>query len=360
MTDQVSEIPAGLGALEHGADRIIVEVPDAGVLDLLEAHLEIVEPPGAQWQLVPVTGHRPAGLGDRVIIDTTSILKSSEGMLVGSAAALLLHVASEAVGSKFTRPRAFRVNAGAAHSYALMADGTTRYLSEIGPGDAVLIADPILGTFRSARVGRVKTERRPIRMVEVDHEGRTFTVFLQDAETVRLTTETGAVSTTELQSGVRVFAIPCHRPDTWVRPWRRRSTNDEDGPADRGGHPPRPIGRRVPFAIRRGARRRCRCGRGADRSVPSAGAGATGPHPAGAPSRSRDPSIETGGGSRSRCWTGTVPGAPRDRFRRLRPGGPRAIDRRGPALEPHVDRGAVPVRSIEPSAGGGRRRGDRQ
>ncbi|MGC2034307.1 MAG: 3-dehydroquinate synthase II [Thermoplasmata archaeon] len=208
VTDQVSEIPAGLGALEHGADRIIVEVPDAGVLDLLEAHLEIVEPPGAQWQLVPVTGHRPAGLGDRVIIDTTSILKSSEGMLVGSAAALLLHVASEAVGSKFTRPRAFRVNAGAAHSYALMADGTTRYLSEIGPGDAVLIADPILGTFRSARVGRVKTERRPIRMVEVDHEGRTFTVFLQDAETVRLTTETGAVSTTELQSGVRVFAIP--------------------------------------------------------------------------------------------------------------------------------------------------------
>lgn len=212
VTDKPSEIPAAIGALEHGADRVIVEVDELGALDLIEANLEVLEAPEGSWELVSVQRVTPAGIGDRVIVDTTSILRTSEGLLVGSAAAFLFHVASEAEGSRYTRPRPFRVNAGAAHSYTLLADGSTRYLAELGPGDAVLVADPA-GLFRSARVGRIKTERRPLSLVEIERQGRSFTIFLQDAETVRVSGETGRVATTQLSPGDRIFgmALPAAR-----------------------------------------------------------------------------------------------------------------------------------------------------
>ncbi|MGA7923053.1 MAG: 3-dehydroquinate synthase II, partial [Thermoplasmata archaeon] len=199
--------PSAIGALEHGADRIIIEIDEVGGLDLLEGTLENLEPPTAAWELVTVRRVKPAGIGDRVIVDTTSILRPSEGLLVGSAAAFLFHVASESEGSRFTRPRPFRVNAGAAHSYTLLADGSTRYLAELVSGDAVLIADPT-GSFRSARVGRIKTERRPLSLVEVERDGHPYTIFLQDAETARLSGETGRLATTQLAPGDRIFGMP--------------------------------------------------------------------------------------------------------------------------------------------------------
>ncbi|MCI4354845.1 MAG: 3-dehydroquinate synthase II, partial [Thermoplasmata archaeon] len=107
-------------------------------------------------------------------------------------------------GSRFTRPRPFRVNAGAAHSYTLLADGTTRYLSELVAGDAVLVAEPS-GTPRSVRVGRIKIERRPMVLIEVERGGRRYTAFLQEAETVRLSAETERIPTTHLTAGQRIF-----------------------------------------------------------------------------------------------------------------------------------------------------------
>jgi 3-dehydroquinate synthase II len=204
ILDRMRDVPAMLGALEHGADRVVVEISKVDQLDALEAALD--EPRGLDipWETVPITRIVPAGIGDRVIVDTTSILRPGEGILVGSAAAFLLHVASEAVGSRFTRPRPFRVNAGAAHSYTLLADGTTRYLSELVAGDAVLAVEPN-GTPRSVRVGRIKIERRPMVLIEVETKERRFTVFLQEAETVRLSTEQDRVATTHLETGQRVY-----------------------------------------------------------------------------------------------------------------------------------------------------------
>lgn len=201
-----SEVPAALGALEHGADQVIVEVRSPSEVEALEATVEGPLPAGLDWAVVPVSSVRPVGVGDRVIVDTTSLLRPEEGLLVGSHAAFLFHVASEAVGSRFSRPRPFRVNAGSAHSYVLMADGSTRYLSELGPGDAVLVAEP-RGQARSARVGRIKIERRPLDAVEADVEGRKRTVFLQEAETVRLSGEGRRIATTELSAGLRVYGI---------------------------------------------------------------------------------------------------------------------------------------------------------
>jgi 3-dehydroquinate synthase II len=197
------EVSGALGALEHGARRVIVTVRSPEEVDEVEAVLEGELPVVLDWALVPVASVRPAGLGDRVLVDTTSLLDPDEGLLVGSAAGFLFHVASEAVGSEFSRPRPFRVNAGAAHSYVLLSDGSTRYLSELVPGDAVLACRPN-GAVRSVRVGRVKIERRPLVVVTASVDGTDRTVFLQEAETVRLTTEHGRASTTALRSGTRV------------------------------------------------------------------------------------------------------------------------------------------------------------
>jgi 3-dehydroquinate synthase II len=203
------EVPGAIGALEHGADRVLVEIRSPEEVDLLESLVEGPLPAHLEWRRAPLTEVRPAGIGDRVLVDTTSILRADEGLLVGSAAAFLFLVVSEAVGSKFSRARPFRVNAGAAHSYVLMADGSTRYLSELAPGDAVLVATPE-GTTRSARVGRLKVERRPLVVAALEDGGRIRTVFLQEAETVRLATDRGSVSTTEVAAGdvVRGVRLP--------------------------------------------------------------------------------------------------------------------------------------------------------
>ncbi|MGC2289884.1 MAG: 3-dehydroquinate synthase II [Thermoplasmata archaeon] len=206
VTAETSEIPAFLGALEHGADSIVVEVSTPEVLDELERRLEhpAVE---LQWERVPIRSVAPAGTGDRVIVDTTSLLQPDEGILVGSAAAFLFHVASEAIGSRYTRPRPFRVNAGAAHLYTLLATGETRYLSELSAGDAILVCSPA-GTARSVRVGRIKIERRPMVLVAAEVRARAFTVFLQEAETVRLSTDSGRIATTELRPGALAWGVP--------------------------------------------------------------------------------------------------------------------------------------------------------
>lgn len=206
VTAETSDIPAFLGALEHGADTVVVEVPNPETLDELERRLEHPAIDLA-WERVPIRSVQPAGTGDRVIVDTTSLLQPEEGLLVGSAAAFLFHVASEAVGSRYTRPRPFRVNAGAPHLYTLLANGETRYLSELVPGDAVLVCSPE-GPARSVRVGRIKIERRPLVLVEGEERDRRFTVFVQEAETVRLSTETGRVAVTDLRPGAVVWGVP--------------------------------------------------------------------------------------------------------------------------------------------------------
>jgi 3-dehydroquinate synthase II len=200
------EVPGALGALEHGADRVFVEVRTPEEVDVLEALVEGPLPARLDWTRARVSAVRPAGVGHRVLVDTTSLLAPEDGLLVGSAAAFLFHVASEAVGSKFSRPRPFRVNAGSPHSYVLMADGSTRYLSELNPGDAVLVAKPE-GAVHSARVGRIKIERRPLVVITVDDHETPRTVFLQEAETVRLSTETGRVATTDAAPGLVVQAV---------------------------------------------------------------------------------------------------------------------------------------------------------
>ncbi len=206
------ELPAALGALERGADAVVVTVRSERELHALERYLPAVAIPSLDWRLVRIERVEPVGTADRILVDTLHFLPPGAGLLVGSAADFLLLVASEATGSPFSGPRAFRVNAGAPHSYVLRPDGATRYLAELGPGESLLLAEP--GRPPGAvRVGRVKIERRPMVLVAVRVGSRTRTLFLQEAETVRLVGPRGPRPLTELATGDRVrgVALPAAR-----------------------------------------------------------------------------------------------------------------------------------------------------
>jgi 3-dehydroquinate synthase II len=146
----------------------------------------------------------PAGVGDRVCLDTCSLLKVGEGMLIGSQSACLFLVSSESLESEYVASRPFRVNAGAVHAYALMPTGKTRYLSEIKSGDEVLAIDSE-GKCRTVVIGRSKIERRPLLLLEAKAGERNFTTILQNAETIRMCTPNGPVSISDLKVGQEVL-----------------------------------------------------------------------------------------------------------------------------------------------------------
>ena len=100
------------------------------------------------------------GDGERVCVDTASMLHKGEGMLIGSRANFMFLVHNESVGSSFTSPRPFRVNAGAVHCYTLSPDGTTKYLSELETGSEVLILNSKGKARRRSEERRVGKECR--------------------------------------------------------------------------------------------------------------------------------------------------------------------------------------------------------
>jgi 3-dehydroquinate synthase II len=149
---------------------------------------------------------KEVGSGERVCVDTASILGRGEGMLIGSRSNFLFLVHNESVGSSFTSPRPFRVNAGAVHCYTLSPDGTTNYLSELETGSEVLIIDSH-GKARRAIVGRSKIESRPMLMIKAQIGDEIGGIIAQNAETIRFVRPNGhLVSVTHLKKGDLVLA----------------------------------------------------------------------------------------------------------------------------------------------------------
>lgn len=187
------------GILEKGVDGIILKVSDAD--ELLKAYELIAPTPEISLRSARVVGVELAGVGDRVCIDTSSMLRVGEGCLVGNTSQFLFLVHSESIETGYVAARPFRVNAGGVHAYTLLPNGRTKYLAELKAGDDVLIVNWD-GKSRRAVVGRSKIERRPLILVKAragDHEG---SMLLQYAETIRLVRPGGEpVSVTELGVG---------------------------------------------------------------------------------------------------------------------------------------------------------------
>jgi len=199
------EARLALGVLERGAAGVVLETDDPANIRELAREIRGDE---ETLPLIPFTvaSVRPVGMGDRVCVDTCTLLGNGQGMLVGNSSSAFLLVHAETLDNPYVAARPFRVNAGAVHAYALMPGGKTAYLSEVGAGDHVSIVDGTGSTTR-ATVGRVKVERRPLLMVEAMNEnGAHAGLVLQNAETVRLVTEEGeAVSVVDLAPGDRIL-----------------------------------------------------------------------------------------------------------------------------------------------------------
>ncbi len=192
-----------LETMEKGADGVVIEVDDPGSLSSFVGLTDQGQV-SAELTSATVTAIRPLTLGDRVCVDTCSLLRIGEGMLVGSQSSCLFLIGSESAESEYVAARPFRVNAGAVHSYIMMANGRTKYLSEVRGGDEVLAVDD-KGATRKVVVGRSKVERRPLLFVEAEENGKRYTTILQNAETIRLCAPDGPISVTDLRVGQKVL-----------------------------------------------------------------------------------------------------------------------------------------------------------
>jgi 3-dehydroquinate synthase II len=200
----LKEGQTALGILEKGVDGVVIDNPDPNVvrymIHALKRRNETIRLSTSRMMRI-----EPLGLGDRVCIDTCSSMALGEGMLVGNSSQALFLIHSESVENPFVNTRPFRVNAGPVHAYLSMADGRTKYLSEVRSGDQALVVN-FEGTTYPAVVGRAKVERRPLVLVEAEANGQTVSVILQNAETIRLTAPSGqAVSLVDLKAGSEVL-----------------------------------------------------------------------------------------------------------------------------------------------------------
>ncbi|MFH1403112.1 MAG: 3-dehydroquinate synthase II [Candidatus Altiarchaeota archaeon] len=194
-----------LETLEVGADGVLVNA-DGKVVKKIREYVESLSQERLGLCVVEVSDVRQVGMGDRVCVDTASMFKLGEGMLVGSQSNGLLLVHSETLQTEYVAARPFRVNAGPVHAYTLVPGGKTKYLSDLSAGDEVLAVDKD-GNTRVLIVGRLKIEKRPLILVEAVKDGRKIKSLLQNAETINLVKEGGSpLSVAKIKKGDRILA----------------------------------------------------------------------------------------------------------------------------------------------------------
>ena len=196
------EVATLFAVLELGVDGVILSTDSEEEVDRARQQLTT-----SRFHITRarITEVKDVGTGERVCVDTASMMRLGEGMLVGSRSNFMLLVHNESVGSSFTSPRPFRVNAGAVYCYTIVPGRGTRYLSEIESGSEVWIVNKE-GIARSAVVGRSKIETRPLRLIRAEIDGEKGTVILQNAETIRLISKDGKLlSVTEVNVGDEVL-----------------------------------------------------------------------------------------------------------------------------------------------------------
>ena len=161
----VEEAGIVFDVLEHGSDGIVLAVSDPGQATALKRisqggmpTLDLVE--------LSVVGISHVGLGDRVCVDTCTYFAEDEGILVGSTSKGMVLTCSETHPLPYMPNRPFRSNAGAVHSYTLVSEERTNYLTELRAGSKVLAVNAA-GRTRPVVVGRSKIESRPLLSIDL-------------------------------------------------------------------------------------------------------------------------------------------------------------------------------------------------
>ncbi len=202
--DDLEGARTAAGILEKGVDGLIITQKNP-----IRAR-EIINEMKSEQQTIDqvklkIDNIRPLGMGDRVCVDTCTVMGTGEGCLVGNSSQALFLVHAESIDNPYVSPRPFRVNAGPVHAYIMVPGGKTRYLSEIGAGDEILKVNAT-GQSTALVVGRVKIERRPLLLIEATGPNGPVSTILQNAETVRLVDGEGeAISVVKLKPGDEVL-----------------------------------------------------------------------------------------------------------------------------------------------------------
>jgi 3-dehydroquinate synthase II len=198
------EAAMAMHVLEKGVHGILLKTADPAVVRSVAS---LLKSSAGTVGLVPftVTKIQPVGMGDRVCVDTCSMLIDGEGMLMGNTSSAMLLVHAETLENPYVAPRPFRVNAGAVHAYIMLPGGKTAYLSDLTIGGEVMVTDA-KGNAHTAIIGRTKIERRPLLLVDAVAGTAKVSLILQNAETIRLVGETGeAISVVQLKLGDRIL-----------------------------------------------------------------------------------------------------------------------------------------------------------
>jgi len=192
-----NEAKVALETLELGSDGVVLKTLNEE--DII-ATKNVIEGGKKEIKLVKakIVKLEPIGSGARACIDTCDLMEIGEGLLVGCQSSGFFLIQAEVYENPYVESRPFRVNAGAISLYVLCPENKTKYLSELKAGDQILIVNKN-GKTRIAAVGRVKIEKRPLMLVEANHEGRIIKTIVQNAETIRLVTPDGSKSIAELK-----------------------------------------------------------------------------------------------------------------------------------------------------------------
>ena len=191
-----------LTTLEAGADGIAIFPMERE--EMMEFSGVIEGRKNVELLAAKIVEIRKLGMGDRVCIDTITLMEVGEGMLVGNKAEFMFLIGSESEESEYVSSRPFRVNAGSVNAY-IKAGDRTKYLSELKSGEEVEIVR-FDGRTRKSFVGRVKIEKRPMVLIRARADGQEGTVILQNAETIKLVNPAGRhVSVSELKKGDEVL-----------------------------------------------------------------------------------------------------------------------------------------------------------
>ncbi|HGW5374940.1 TPA: 3-dehydroquinate synthase II [Pseudomonas aeruginosa] len=194
------------GVMEYGAEGVIFSPRKQDDLSRFLEKLEQKNHQPIELRVGTVSKCEPVGMGYRACIDTATLFDDDEGMLVGSSSQGGILCCPEVYFLPYMELRPFRVNAGAVHSYVFNVNDRTDYMSELKSGSPIMIVNS-KGRVRTAPVGRMKIEQRPLRLIEVTFsDAEVVSILMQDDWHVRIFSDKAKpLNISELKPGDKVL-----------------------------------------------------------------------------------------------------------------------------------------------------------
>lgn len=202
----VDDAVIALGVLELGSDGVITSFTELAQFDALTRRLDESVRGRLELQTGVIVRTQHLGLGHRSCIDTTHLFAPNEGLLVGSTSGGGILCCPEVFHLPYMELRPFRVNAASIHSYVFHANDRTSYVSELRAGSGLTVVEAT-GRTRPVYVGRIKTEVRPLILIEAMFPGdRAVNIVMQDDWHVRIFSDKALpLNVTELKPGDKVL-----------------------------------------------------------------------------------------------------------------------------------------------------------